>query len=416
MKGGERVKKTNAAKFSKYKYELSAFLLLLIQACLNIDFRQGMNRNALVFYLPDFSMAKTSRLLIGSFVNLFTDKPTVAWLNCFAAVVLLLTLIFTSILIGKVIKTADSEMRPVIAVFSLFFVSGAFTVWGYSKFFGFLDIYMYLFTVLSVVAVRNKMFRWLIPLFCIGGVLVNYVFTISYFPLIALVFLYLCVTSEKKAGSIAAFSATLIITGLLTYYCAMIGKTTATVTFEEMWQIMENKIGIELDYENVYYFQFYLFGDEPAEEEYNIEINDANPIEFIILLVRYLIKLSSHSLNSVFSVSLGVLPILIFFWTVWGKCIKLSETKLRKLVYLCFMLAPLFAVVCCALSTDLTRWAATGVLTQFGLGYFMFMVKDKYFTEVLLKLKSFLKGKTIWLIMIWIVYASFADLFHLTGN
>lgn len=397
----------------KCKYELSAFLLLVIQACMNIDFRNGMNSNFPVYYLADFSMGKTSRLLIGSLVNLLTDKPTLTWINCFAAVVLLLTFIITSLLIGRVIKSTEGKLRTVITVFSLFFVSGAFTFWGFSKFFGILDIYMYLFTVVSVVAARNRIFRWLIPVFCIGGVLVNYIFTISYYPIIALVLLYLVATSEKKAGNVIVLLLSGAVSVALMFYCLIIGKTTATMPFEEMWQLMEDKLGSEISYNAATYYEFYLYGTEKYSVSYGIDLN-ASVSDFIAAFSRYLFE-TAHNSRDFITVSIGVIPILCVFWYIWGKCIGYAETKFKKFVYLCIMASPLFSVVCCLLSTDIARWAAPGIFTQFILGYVMFVCRDKPFEETLLGLKVKLKGKAFIVLIVWLVYASFFTSYTITG-
>ena len=398
---------------SKYKYELSAFVLLIFQACLDIDFRQGMDRNFYSYYLADFSMGRTSRLLIGSLVNLLTDKPTVLWINCFAAVVLVLTFAFTSLLIGKIIKAADNETRPVIAVFSLFFVSGAFTFRGFSSFFGILDIYMYLFAVLSLVIVRNKAFRWFIPLICIGGLLVNYIFIFSYYPIIALVLLYLIATEEKKTANVIILLVSAILMAVLTFYCLIIGKTTATMPFEDMWQAMENKLGTELEYENVSYYKFYLYGEHLIPEGYGININDSVS-DFAVAFTRFL-KENAFNAQAYFKVAIGAVPVLIVFWAVWMRCIKKAETKIKKLVYLCFMISPVFALICCLLSTDIARWAAPGIMTQFMLGYFMFAVKDKPFAETVAELKEKLRGKAFAVVILWAVYASFRSIYTIIG-
>lgn len=400
---------------SKFKYELAAFLLLCIQACIDTDLFRGMDPGFYGYYLADFSMGKTSRLLIGSFVNLLTDKPTVEWINGFAAVILLLTYIFTALLIGKVIKSTDSQLRPCVVIFSLFAVSGAFGVYTYAKFFGLLDIFMYLFTVVSVVAVRNKMFRWLIPLFCIGGVLINYVYTIAYFPLVAAVLLYLIFTQEKKAGSIILFTVVCAVSVLLMFYCAFIGKETATFTFEEMQSIMESKLGEELTYDQIHYYDYYLYGNHANEEILGIEMQDMTPVEFIKALLWYLSEIG-YNFRGMFAVTLSAIPVFIAFWVLWFNCVREAETKPRKFVYLCFMLVPIFTVLCCVLSTDMTRWAASGAIVQFGLCLFMFAVKDKPFEKVMLKFKELIKGRGIIVAVIWIVYESGITLFSITGN
>lgn len=407
--------KTKAIEFiSKFKYELAVFILLSIQACLDTNIFRGMNPGYYGYYLADFSMGKTSRLLIGSFVNLLTEHPTVEWINCFAGVVLVLMHLFTAVLIGKVIKSTDAELRPCAIVFSLFSVSGVFGLYTFSEFFGLLDIYMFLFTVTAVVIARNGLFKWLIPLLCVGGVLINYVYTIAYFPLIAAVLLYLIFTQEKKAGNIVLFSLTCVITVLLMFYCAFIGKETAVYPFEEMQTMMEKKLGEPLSYDQIHYYDYYLYGNHQNEARFGVEMGDMSPAEFIAALLWYL-SVEGYNFRGIISVAAGVLPVFAVFWIIWFRCIKNSETKPRKFVYLCFMLVPLFTAACCILSTDMTRWAAAGIIVQFGLGIFMFAVKDKPFEKTMLEVKNLLKGKAFIVGIIYFIYESSITLYGITG-
>ena len=373
-----------------------------------------MNPGYYGYYLADFTMGKTSRLLIGSFVNLLTDKPTVEWINGFAAVVLILVYLFTAMLIGKVIKSVDPKLRRCVIVFSLFAVSGAFGIHTFARFFGLLDIYMYLFTVLSVVAVQSKMFKWLIPLFCIGGVLINYVYTIAYFPLIAAVLLYLIFTQEKKACNIILFTVMCAVTVALMFYCAFIGKETATVPFEEMKSIMENKLGEELVYDQIHYFDYYLYGNHENELRLGVSMDNMTPVEFISALLWYLQE-EGYNFSGIKTVAIGAVPVFAVFWALWIMCIKNAQTKPRKFIYICFMLVPLFALACCVLSTDMTRWAASGLIVQFGIGMFMFAVKDEPFEKAMVYFKEKLKGKGFVVAIAWAVYASSITLFTITG-
>lgn len=407
--------KTKAfALISKIKYEVAVFLLLCIQACVDTSIFMGVDPGYYGYYLADFSMGKTSRLLVGSFVNLLTDNPTVEWINGFAAVVLVLVYIFTAILIGKIIRSTPADIRKPVIVFSMFSVSGVFGVYIFSRFFGLLDIYMYLFTVLAVVAVRNKVFRWLVPLFCIGGVLINYVYTIAYFPLVAAVLLYLIITDEKKAGTSVLFTVTCAVTVALMFYCAFIGKETATYTFEEMKAIMEGKLGEELTYDHIHYYDYYLYGSHANEERLGVNMEGMTPVEFISALLWYL-STEGYNKGGIFAVSLGALPVFVAFWIVWFRCIRKADTKLRKFSYLCFMLMPLFTVACCILSTDMPRWVASGLIVQFGLGFFMFAVKDKPFESVMRELGDFFKGKAFVVGIIYFIYASTITMFSITG-
>ncbi len=404
-KGGEAVKAKALDFFAKSKYELVMLAVLCIQALINIDMSYGMAHGFLVYYLADFSMGKTSRLIIGSIVNLLTDNPTLEWINCFAAILLLLIFILTAVLVGKVIKSTDPELQVCVFVISLFFVTGEFSVSTFSKFFGICDVYMYLATVISLVIVQKKMFRWFIPLLCIGGVLINYVYPISYFLPVGLVLLYLVCTQEKKAGNIIILTVSVISVIVLMLYCVFIGNKTATVTFDEMWQIMEQKSDMELEYSAIRYYDYYLFGNnDEGEALMNIEINEANPFEFIYKYLMYMVK-HEWNIRIITMLIVATLPMLVLFSMVWIKCIKKSEKKSRKFAYACFMLSNIGMFLCYVTSTDITRWAAAGIINQFLLSLFMFAVKDEPFMSVMSEAKTFLKGKGVFVAIIYIIYA-----------
>lgn len=411
--GGEYMKTKTTKFITGIKYEILFFALLCIRACMNLDFSSGMDKNFLLYYLVDFSMSKTSRVMIGSLVNLLTDNPTREWINCFAAVILILTFILTSVIISRIIKYADDEMRPCVFVLSLFFVSGSFTLHGFSSFFGMLDIYMYLFTVFALVALNNKYLKWLLPLFCIGGVMINYAFVISYFPIIVLALFYLIVTREKKTGNIILFLLSVSVTAALTVYCIFYGEYTTTVTLEEIWQTVESKSGIKFGYENLKYYDYYLLGHEQDVLDLNLSLDKSSFSSFVKMYADYMLSYG-YKLSGILSISIGILPIYAVFIAIWVKCIKASESKPRKFVYACFILSVLFVILCFATSTDVTRWACVGVMLQFGLCYFMFVLKDEPFMSAMLQLKQLAKNKSMLIGIIYVIY-TFGFEFSLTA-
>ncbi|MBQ2847708.1 MAG: hypothetical protein IJE74_05570 [Clostridia bacterium] len=406
--------KTKLLNFvTNIKYEIVIFLMLCVRACLNLDFQRGMDKNFLVYYLVDFSMGKTSRLLIGSLVNVLTDTPTKAWINCFAGIVLILTFILTAILIGKLIKSSNDTIKPAVFVFSMFFASGIFTLYGYSRFFGMLDIYMYLFTVFSLMVVKKRIFKWFVPLFCAGGVLINFSYAISYFPLVALVLLYLTITEKKKAENVALLSVTVLSCLALTLYCVCIGNQTGMVTLEELWATIEKKSGMDFEYSHIKYYDYYLFGEDRLAEALGININKGSLMAVIETYLEYILKYGLNELEF-FSVIIGLLPIISFFTLIWCRCIKYSETKPRKFIYLCFILSNLFMVVCFITSTDTMRWACVGVMLQFALAFFVVYNKDITFESTVIWLKGKLKDKPIVVAVAFLVYA-FGFEFSITG-
>ncbi len=398
--------RTKAADiFERCKYELGVFALLCIQVLFNIEELKGMLRSFYVYYLVDFSMGKTSRLLIGSIVSLFTDKPTEAWINSFARIVLFLTLLLTAVVIGHFVKAAKNEMKMPVYAFILFFVSGSFTLYGFSKFFGMLDIYMYIFALLAIVFAQNKYLRWLTPLLCAAGVFVNYSFTISYFPIVILVILYLAESKEKKAADIILFCITVIVTVALTFYCAFIGNETMVVSFDELWQRANEKAGYKIGYDFVEYFKLYLYNDAVAAKiTFEKPLPEYSPIDFVITMAKYML-VYENNLSGLVTLAIAVLPVIAMFWIIWIMSIRNTKNKSRRFVYACFMLSTFFIPISVILSTDPIRWIAAGVINQFLLCFYMFYKHDEPFEAVMNKMKSFFSNNKFVLVLMFAFYA-----------
>ncbi len=387
----------------KCKYELGIFIMLIIHSLIHFRYYNGMPRYFLPQYLVDFSMGINSRLWVGSIVSLLTDHPTENWINWFSRIILLLGLLMTAVVLGRVVRLTKKEERLVLFGFILFFCSGSLTVACFSKYSGLLDIHMYILTIVAVFIVRHKYFRWLVPLLCVAGVFVNYAYTISYFPLVVLTILYLADRDEKKAGNIALFSVTVITVLVVTFYCVFLGKNYMNVTFDELWTIVEQKCGREFEYMDIRYFSLYLFGIDPIRVV-DKDVSTAQPLEFIQILSQTLYESTSDHSNITTLVVITV-PVVLAFWFIWINCIRSTQSKSRKFVYLCFMLSTLFIPICCLLSTDFIRWIASGIIVQFALCFNMFTLRDEPFEKAAEKLKSFFTENKIVFWVIYIIYS-----------
>lgn len=387
---------------SKCKYELGIFIILMIHSMMNFVFEEGMSKFFVPYYLVDFSMGINSRLWVGSLVNLFTDHPTENWINWFARIILLLGLIITAVLLGKVVRMSKKEMRLILYGFILFFCSGSLTVACFSKYIGVLDIHMYILALVAIVFARNKYLRWLVPLLCVAGVFVNYVFTISYFPMVILAILYFADRDEKKAGNIMLFSITVIIVLALTFYCVFLGKNYMKVTFDELWTIIEQKCGREFEFDVVRYFSLYLFGTDPINAV-DKDVANASPLEFLQILSETLYS-TTHDYREITTLLIISVPVIVMFWFIWITCIRNTEKKSSKFVYFCFMISVLCIPVCCLLSTDFIRWISAGVMGQFALCFYMFALHDAPFEKAAEKIGAFFKRNKIALVFIFAFY------------
>lgn len=397
--------KTKILAFTdKFKYELGILALLLFQALLNVKHLMGMDINFLVYHLSDFSMAKTSRMLVGTFINFLTDHPTERWINNYARIVLFAVIVLVAVLLGRIVRKVDADKRIPLYALILLFCTGTFTMHIFSAFFGMMDIYMFLFAVIAIVCLKNKYLRWLAPLFCFAGVLINIVFIFSFFPAVLLVILYLAAFSEKKSGYIVLFCVTALSVLALTYYCGFMFEDTVAVTVEEMRAIMERKFGAPISDGQMEYFTGYLYGTDVQGENFlSGNIYDMNLNELVEILSKFMLD-ERLDIKGLMSLGVGAVPVMAVFWGVWISCMRKTKEAGKKFVYLCFILSALCLPFCLILSTDPIRWYAAGVMTQFALGFYMFYIKDNAFAETVESIRKFLADKKILSVIVFLAY------------
>lgn len=393
-----------------WKYELIIFMMTMVHVLFNIEKLTYIHRMFIQYYLYDFSMGINSRVLIGSIVRLLNPHPTEEWIRGFAVIFLVFGMLLTAIVLGRVVRNSEAEKRLTIFVFILFFVSGAYTISIFSRFFGMLDIHMYIIAILSVVFLQNKYLRWLVPILCAAGVFVNYVFIMSYFPFILLAMFYIANKSHKKSGDIVLIVITLITVLLLTFYCVYFAGKNMFVTFDEAIKIMENKIGCTFDDDQNEYASIYLFNKhEVAESMFGVKIHEVSPFNFIYYFMRYICE--QIPIYGIITLMVIVVPVIAAFFTIWIMCIKNSKKKGNKFIYFCCMLSVVCIPVCCSLSTDYIRWIGAGFMCQFAMFFFLFYKKDEAFDKTVEKIRAVFSKNIIIPIIIYFVYVSSAYLY-----
>lgn len=397
--------KTKAAKiFSCCKYELIIFAALGIQALMNLFPFDGVGEYISVYYLADYSMGKASRLLIGSIVNLITDNPNMEWINAFAVTVLFLTLLLVAVFVGRVVRNTDKELRAQLYIIILFFVTGSFTFTFFSKALGMLDIYTFIAALLAVVCAYSKATRWLVPVFCAIGVLIHNIFIVSYFPFVILTLFYFLIKENKKIMNSILFVASIAVTVALTVYFTAYSADNMAVTFEEFCEIIRKKSSVEISDTGLYGIGFHLFniaGDDFGGYTAGMPV-DMPFFELLKNIIAYMF--SEISLRKAAAVIVISLFIFAAFWIIWIKCMKNTDSKGKKLIYLAFMLSSLIAFCGFVVTTDYIRWVQASLLTQFGFAFMMFLNKDEPFTETMRQLREYFKNKKFLLALIYMVY------------
>ncbi len=402
--------KTKVSKIILYfGYELGIFIILGIQAFFNRGMIINMENDFNSYYLLDYSMGFNSRMLVGSFVNLLTDNPTASWLKGFMITVLVLTLLAVSLLLGRIIRCTEKEKRNVLYVFVLFFVFGTLTMYGFSRYFGLLDIHMFICALLAVVCATNKYLRWFTPVFALAGVFVYYPFTLTYFVAVIGICFYFAVREKQSKSNFVIFLITAVAVVGATYFFAFESRDFMKVTFDEMWKIMEQKSGIKFEYDEIRPFDMFFYGNS-IDADLGHEVRDMSPFEVIktvfMITTGQIGEYHETNYDGLLSLCMILLVVLAGFVPVWVLCIKNSETKPQKFVFLCFILGLLFIPISWLISTDYSRLAQAGVLNQFIFAFVMFFKKDPAFEKTTEQLKSFFKGKEILLAVYFLIYAS----------
>lgn len=399
--------KTKAAKiFSDCKYGLIVFVALVVQAVMNMIPFRSVGEYLHVYYLVDFSMGKTSRLLIGTIVNWLTDNPDIDWVNSFVVAFVFVSLLFSSILAGKVINGVKKELKPHVLVFTLFLVSGSFTFANFSKFLGFFDIFMFLIALTAIVFLHNRYLQWLVPVLCVVGVFIHQGFVFSFFPLIILASLYKITVSEKKVQGAAVFCLTAVLTVAAVAFCVLFGTKTINLPYEDMCAIVNERGSREFSEEALSNLGFYFYDHAPVDSGISdIQFSELSFFETYAVLTEYInTSVAGSSKGMIAILSLAIL-LFALFWIIWIKCIKNTDNKGKRFVYVCFMLATLIVPMYCIIAADYIRWVQAGMLTQFAFAFIMFYTKDEPFEKAVTQIGDYFRSRKMFLVIIYLVYA-----------
>lgn len=398
--------KTKAAKiFSSIKYELCIFAVLAVQAVFKMYPQFSVGEYLRLYYLIDYSMGKTSRLLIGSLVKLFNPDPSPEWIAGFCIIVLGIVLLISSIIIGKVIRCAECEIKTQTLVLVAFAVTGIFTFSNFSLYLGFLDVWMYVIALIAILCLNNTYLRWLIPVLCAVGVFIHNAFAMTYFPMIALVVFYVVVTKEKKSANSVIFIISCAVTVVSTLWVSVKGANTATITYEQLFEVLKNKGGFAYSDIGIDNVAFYLLDIPPENTGITPEmVAGTSALERIIMKIG--VTLADISITHTVLVTVLGGAVVAALLTMWVKCMKNTDSKAKRFVYLCFMLSVLTIPLAMLLANDFIRWFQSAIMTQFAVAMFMIAVKDEPFKKTMQQMGDFFKDKTLLLAIMFIVYVT----------
>lgn len=361
-----------------FQYEALLLLVMIALSAFIIDWRSPVDSITYGFYLADYRLGICSRMLIASLVSLLSgEKVTAGFLAAFTLLSLLTAFFLTAVLLGRVIKAAETDVRPAVIVLALLFCCAGNSVLMYAYINGMLDVYWYIFAALSILCVKSKIMRWFIPLFCLLGIANHYAFVFAFLPLILLLLHHESSIGQPFKGARTLFWLSTALSFAAAVYFVLFANSTITLSQEEFLASIKSRTDLPVWDD---YFKGYFF------------LTDAQGIQ--VGGVKGLLKALADSagesfrLQNALRILAGAVPPAILFGIIWRQAYKHSSGKGEKRRFVLCAFLPLCAVPALFISSDFSRWVSGALISQFALVFYLLFSGDAAVRGSLSLLKS----------------------------
>jgi len=343
----ENKKKKNI--FAKYSIELSVFIILIFQLMVTVS--DEIYGFVTAWYVTDYSIGISSRLLIGSLVRaLFGEMVSSSQVYTFLIITFVILLSLLSYVIGYTVRNAGDSIEKI----SLLVLAGVYLASpaapGYlwiNENMGRLDTYLYLFTlVILLVAlfVKTKISRY-ITLGVIGVVcvLTHQVFVFLFLPLLLVILITDYFQSDFSTKILAGILAVAGIIGIVFLFFQFKSSVNYD-TAEELTAVLQSRTNLPISNSTILYEYFWTIKDHFVN---NMLPELRERIRFGIITV---ILLS---------------PLFGIFFSIWKNAVRNAVTKKEKVEYCIILSTNLLYLPVFMLMTDWGRWFAAFITIQF---------------------------------------------------
>ncbi|HOU10184.1 MAG TPA: hypothetical protein PL044_04760 [Clostridiales bacterium] len=371
----------------RFQYEI---LLLLVMGALSaavINWHSPVDPITYGFYLADYRLGFCSRMLIASVVSMLSgQRVTEGFLAAFTLISLLAAFVLTAVLLGRVIKAAGIQLRGAVAVLALLFCCAGNGVLMYAQIVGMLDIYWYIFAALSILCIKNRTLRWLVPLFCVMGIASHYAFLFSFLPLILLLLYRDSIAAQPEKGARALFWLSAAVSLAAAVYFVFFAHLTITLSQEEFIAAIKNRTDLPV-WED--YFRGYFF----FTDRQGIQVGGVKG------LLEALAGTAAESfrLQNTLRILAGAVPAAVLFGFLWRQALRYSTDKREKRLIILYMLLPLCALPALLISSDVSRWVSSALMSQFALVFYLLFSGSEAVRESLVLLKNRAVSNPLWL-------------------
>lgn len=372
----------------KIKYELPILAVLLMFYAFQHDFFTGDIYNILHIY--DYRIGFAPRLFIGSLMSLFTDYKSSVFINKFFNVFCIASIFLFSYVAGRVIRKSDDKVRNTAIIFILLFLAVPYSRTVFYPRLLSLDRFLVVFTLLALIVISKKGFRWFVPVLIIMSLATYHGYAFTYMPAVVILLVYEVYRNKNSKQSKALCIVGLLVMAIFSAYFFLHPGLNSFGSVEELIAYSLDKTDIR-DYVGEFGVKWALSGfGVPPKELWSLSVETG------------VLK----GLDSEVKGMLNLLPLLLIFFLIWLNSIKKSEGKFEKLIYFLCMVAPLMRLPMLVLSQNYFRSRVSVVVVQFFLVFYFLYVKNPVVSESARKIGDFFR-KNYWLFTIYVLYFLF---------
>lgn len=358
------------------------------------------------YFSVDYSMGFCTKILPGAIYNKLVGVYSESAMNVFVGILFFLFVVLVSFLLERYIKAIpkSSSKQAVLLVF--LFLTGTFTIQMFVDEYGMLDFFWALFAVVSLLLLKNKYARWIVPVLLFATILVHYSSLVCYVAGILLIILFYAVVSKdkkEKASYYSLFSFSLITVVAETLYFLKNDYSNLTMSVEEFDSIMISERYVKyLDYYN---YNFYRIVPDYFSEYQSLDNVNTSTLSGFLANLKYQISIPLQSIDFERYWFVLVLALVLFVYLAIHLFlyIKKAESVQKKfiatlMILLFFCIFPVGLI----LSTDLVRWLGHSFIVLFA---FVFIVLSNDYNDIYEKNRKLFDNLYWFVLGFFIVYS-----------
>ncbi|MCR5041355.1 MAG: hypothetical protein K6C36_04550 [Clostridia bacterium] len=351
------------------------------------------------FYAVDYSLGFCSRMLAGTVYSLLVGVYSKTAVNIYLTVLYLLFYLLLAYLAEKFLL-AFPDYKAERTILAVLFLTGPFSIPMLTKQFGMLDFHWAFLFFLSVLLLKNRYLRFVVPVFVVLMIMTHFAALICFVAALLLIILLYYSMSEEKRDRISfliLFTVCLVLGTGLTLYFILGDKNNIAVTLDEFERVVTGERSAY-----AHYFTYYFYDYIPADADFFVErysgIDNSSAGLISSLFRQMQITFSSGISNRFFVANLFALPLQAFLFRFLFSYIKRESVFFKRLLTVAAAaLSLVVEAVGFLFSTDNTRWLGHSCII---LMVWFFLVMYYEYREGIERLKAVFSSAGYWLVVI----------------